>query len=102
MPRMPIRATYALDEQTDQNIRRLAKAWHVSQAEVIRRSVKAAADQAESRMTPAEVVAWYRTHPLPRGHDDTLNWIGEVHAWRHEDDELRDRSATRFTWIPMR
>lgn len=93
MPRMPIRATYALDEQTDQNIRRLAKVWQVSQAEVIRRSIKAAADQAESRMTPEDVVAWYRANPLPRSHADALDWIRDVRAWRHEDDERRGPPA---------
>lgn len=93
MSRMSVRATYALDEETDRRIRHLAKAWGVSQAEVIRRSVHAAAAEAEQKLSPADVVAWYRNHPLPRSHAETVRWIREVRAWRHEDDERRRAPA---------
>jgi hypothetical protein len=46
MARMTIRATYALDAQTSQRIKQLARACGVSQAEVIRRSVQTAAESA--------------------------------------------------------
>lgn len=93
MPRMSIRATYALDPETDRRIRNLAKAWRVSQAEVIRRSVRAAADDAEQKPSPADVVTWYRTHALPRSDAEARRWIRETRAWRHEDDERRGPPA---------
>lgn len=53
MAQMSIRSTYALDEQTAQRIRHLARVWGVSQAEVIRRSVeRAAAEQHEAAPIP--------------------------------------------------
>lgn len=91
MARMSIRATYALDEQTDQRIRELAKAWHVSQAEVIRRSVKEAAENVENTLTPADVVARYRSGPLPRSEAETKRLIDAMRTLRHNDDERRGR-----------
>ncbi|MDN5939750.1 MAG: hypothetical protein L0H83_13960 [Salinisphaera sp.] len=89
MARMSIRATYALDEQTDQHIKQLAKTWHVSQAEVIRRSVRAAADQNSEAMTPADVVAHYAKVPLPRNRAETRRLVESLRAWRHADDDRR-------------
>lgn len=67
MAQRSVRATYALDEQTAQRIRHLARIWGVSQAEVIRLSVShAAAQQLEAAPSPAEVVAHYQRQPLPR------------------------------------
>ena len=67
MAQMSIRSTYALDEQTAQRIRHLARVWGVSQAEVIRRSVEyAAAQQREAVPSPAEVIAHYQRQPMPR------------------------------------
>lgn len=86
---MSIRATYALDEQTDQRIKYLAKTWHVSQAEVIRRSVREVAEQAENALTPADVVAHYRSAPLLRSSEETRARMEAVREWRHEDDEQR-------------
>lgn len=88
MNRMCIRATYALDEQTDRRIRRLAKAWRVSQAEVIRRSVQAAA-QASDTLTPADVVARYAKGPLPRDQRETARIIRSLRSLRHADDKRR-------------
>lgn len=39
MPTMNHRTTFALDEATAHRLKRLAKRWNVSQAEVVRRSV---------------------------------------------------------------
>lgn len=91
MARMSIRATYALDVQTDQRIKRLAKAWHVSQAEVIRRSIRSAAEQAEQALSPADVVAHYRKAPLPRSVEETRALVAAARDWRHGDDEQRER-----------
>ncbi len=89
MPRMSIRATYALDEQTDRRIRRLAATWRVSQAEVIRRSVKAATEQADETLTPAQVVAHYaKARPL-RTREATGRAIRALRNLRHADDHHR-------------
>lgn len=89
MARMSIRATYALDEQTDQRIKRLAKTWQVSQAEVIRRSVQAAAERSSDTLTPAEVVARYAERPLPRSKTRTRQVIQSLRTLRHADDKRR-------------
>lgn len=89
MARMTIRSTYALDEQTSQRIKYLARHWHVSQAEVIRRTVQTAAEQAARQLTPADVVARYAGGSLPRSKPETRQAIDAQRAWRHEDDEYR-------------
>ncbi|MCC5865552.1 MAG: ribbon-helix-helix protein, CopG family [Wenzhouxiangella sp.] len=64
---MTIGSSYALDKETAANIKRLAKGWGVSQAEVIRRSIRRAAEQeGPTAMTPAEVVAHYAAGPAVR------------------------------------
>lgn len=93
MAQMSIRSTYALDEQTAQRIKRLARAWGVSQAEVIRRSVqRASAQEAEAVLSPAEVVAHYANRPLPRTKAQTRRLIESMRALRHADDRHRTRS----------
>lgn len=47
MQTMTHRTTFALDKTTAQRLKRLAARWHVSQAEVVRRSVEQAEKQAE-------------------------------------------------------
>ncbi|MBS0456037.1 MAG: ribbon-helix-helix protein, CopG family [Proteobacteria bacterium] len=91
---MTVRATFALDEQTDAHIRELAERWHVSQAEVIRRAVRKSV-QAEQPAppTPAEVVAHYRRAPLQRSIAATKRWIEDNRAARHADDRARDGRA---------
>lgn len=89
MTRMSIRATYALDEQTDRRIRHLAAAWRVSQAEVIRRSVKAATDRADETLTPAQVVAHYAKVPPQRTREATGRAIRALRVLRHADDRRR-------------
>lgn len=92
MPRMNVRATYALDEQTDAHIRELAKRWNVSQAEVIRRSVRRSAEAEETAApTPAEVVARYRHGALPRSAAATRRWAADSRAARRTSD--RERSG---------
>ncbi|TAN05805.1 MAG: hypothetical protein EPN36_05545 [Rhodanobacteraceae bacterium] len=92
MGRMSIRATYALDEQTDRRIRRLAKAWHVSQAEVVRRSVQAAV-AASVTLSPADVVARYAKGPLPRSQRETGRVMRSLRSLRHADDKRRVADA---------
>lgn len=99
MALMTVRATYSLDAETTKTIGALAKRWQTSQAEVVRRSVKLAAEQAAAepeRKTPVEVIAHYRQHGLPRSWDEMQTIIEAQRHDRHEDDAKRmDRLAKR-------
>lgn len=92
MPTMSNRATYALDVQTSQNIKRLARIWGVSQAEVVRRSVRLAVEhKSAAALSPAEVVAHYASKPLPRTKAQTRRVVEDGRALRHRDDARRQR-----------
>lgn len=92
MGTMTIRSTYSLDADTARTIKRLAQQWDASQAEVIRRSVRLAAEQAEeAAMSPAEVVAHYRSAPPPRDRDGTRKLVAKLRSQRRSDE--RKRSA---------
>lgn len=94
MRRMSIRATYALDQETDQRIRRLARLWGVSQAEVIRRSVElAAAGESHDVPTPAEVVAHYASQPPVRSPAETRRLAESLRGLRTDDDTRRTRGT---------
>ncbi len=94
MGKMNVRATYALDQETAQRIKRLARQWGVSQAEVIRRSVKqAAAQAADEVLSPADVVAHYVDHPLPRSEAQTRELVASLRQLRREDDARRAGSG---------
>lgn len=95
MARMTVRATYALDSETDHRIKRLAKQWDVSQAEVIRRSVRAAAEGNEQTLTPRDVVQRYAQDALPRSKSRTREVVRSLRAWRHEDDKHRASPRAR-------
>lgn len=90
MGTMSARSTYAFDTETVQLIKQLATTWGVSQAEVIRRSIRlAVATNAPSAPTPAEVVEYYRTHMLHRDRAETERRIAEQHAQRQDEDLRR-------------
>jgi len=91
MATMNQRSTYALDSGTILAIRELAARWNVSQAEVIRRSVRQAAEQAaaEEACSPEQVVAHYRAQPPARSWDEALALVAQLREERHEDDERR-------------
>jgi len=90
MGRMNVRATYALDQETAQRIKRLAQRWGVSQAEVIRRSVgEAARREAATAPTPAEVVAHYVSHPPTRSRQRSRELMAASRQLRREDDQRR-------------
>ena len=94
MAKMTIRATYALDGQTDARIRELAKRWGVSQAEVIRRSIRQAADAEQPRSpTPAQVVARYRREAIPRTDAAAKAWADKNRTARQAADCARTRPA---------
>lgn len=92
--RMNIRSTYALDSDTDRAIKALAQRWRTSQAEVIRRSVRLAAEKAAAEpapMTPAEVIAHYRQHPPARSWTQTQKLVAAQRKQRRDDDARRTR-----------
>lgn len=85
-----MRATYALDKQTDARIRELAKRWNVSQAEVIHRSVYRSAEAEQPPpLTPAEVVARWRHGALPRSPTAGRRRAAENRSKRHAGDSRR-------------
>jgi Arc/MetJ-type ribon-helix-helix transcriptional regulator len=98
MATMSVRATYALDQPTADTIRKLAGRWNISQAEVIRRAVKLAAEQAQAeprRMTPMDVIEYYRNNPLPRTAAQDKALIARMRKERHEDSEATSERTDR-------
>ncbi|MGH8504253.1 MAG: ribbon-helix-helix protein, CopG family [Gammaproteobacteria bacterium] len=94
MANMSIRFTCALDPQTAENIKRLARSWGVSQAEVIRRAARQAAErEAAPKLSPADVVAHYTNQPLPRDRAETQRLIKSMRRLRHEDGARRGDDA---------
>ena len=95
MATMTVRSTYALDTPTARSIRELAAQWGTSQAEVIRRSVQAAKEKAAAekpKMTPADVIAYYRSRPIERSEEDTMKLIAEMRRERRlASEEVSDR-----------
>jgi hypothetical protein len=91
MATMSIRATYALDPTTAQYIRELALNWGVSQAEVIRRSVRQAAAQETPALSPADVLAHYASQPSPRTATETRALITALRNDRRAADRHRNR-----------
>ncbi|MDB5972291.1 MAG: hypothetical protein JWQ90_4741 [Hydrocarboniphaga sp.] len=94
MALMSVRATYALDRDTADAIRSLAGRWKTSQAEVIRRAVKSAAAQIEAqptRMTPMEVVEYYRKNGPTRTAAETRAVIAQLRADRLADEDARQQ-----------
>jgi hypothetical protein len=90
MATMSVRSTYALDPETAELISRLAVNWGVSRAEVIRRSVRIAAEQQDAAtLTPAEVMQYYRHQAPPRNWPETRRLIEQLRAERHEEDVQR-------------
>jgi hypothetical protein len=91
---MSARSTYALDPSTVARSKRLAAAWGVSQAEVIRRAVQRAAEQAdEAVLSPADVVAYYASRPPSRSAEETRALAESLRELRHQDNERRGRAS---------
>lgn len=82
--------TYTLDPETATLIERLSTSWHVSQAEVIRRSIRIAlANEPAPALTPRAVLEHYRAHPVPRDWEETERIVDALRNQRHEDDQQR-------------
>ncbi len=95
MATMTVRSTYALDPETARLVKDLAGDWHVSQAEVIRRAVRKAALQgAAPTLSPADVVAHYRSRPEEGRREIVRQAVRDLRAMRRVDDEHRDISRS--------
>ena len=78
------RTSFALDGETISAIRRLSRIWGVSQAEVVRRAVKRAAEQTESEeLSVRERLESYRAES-PLTQRDTDQFLRDI-------DEDRER-----------
>jgi predicted transcriptional regulator len=83
MATMIHRTTFALDETTAQRLKRLAKLWNVSQAEVVRRSVERSEQtaQADKRDPVALLQALHaRGGGISKAEAD--RWVAETYADR--------------------
>jgi len=90
MARMTVRSSYALDEETADNIKRMARSWGVSQAEVIRRSIRRIAEQeGPAAMTPAEVVAHYAASKPVRTEADLRELARDLRTERRAEERRR-------------
>jgi hypothetical protein len=90
MATMNIRTSYALDSSTAENIKRLARAWGVSQSEVIRRSIRRVTEQEGSTvMSPAEVVAHYASAQPVRTEAEVKAIAHQLRQERHAEDRRR-------------
>jgi len=80
MPTMTHRTTFALDEATSQRLKRLAKRWNVSQAEVVRRSVDLAERQASRPDPDAEerIQTARRLRESLKGRVSSEDWLAMI------------------------
>jgi predicted transcriptional regulator len=83
MPTMIHRTTFALDETTAQRLKRLAKLWNVSQAEVVRRSVEHS-DRAVETAQRDPVALLHALHAKGGGvaKAEADRWIAETYEVR--------------------
>lgn len=77
---MTHRTTFALDKATAQRLKRLAKRWQVSQAEVVRRALAETEQAVAARDKPDPVAMLRRLHEKGGGIDPQRaeKWIAEI------------------------
>jgi predicted transcriptional regulator len=82
MPTMSHRTTFALDEPTAQRLKRLARLWNVSQAEVVRRSVERAEEAQTSKPDPIALLQQLHANGggIDKGRAD--RWVKEIYEDR--------------------
>jgi hypothetical protein len=83
MPIMTHRTTFALDATTSHRLKRLAKLWNVSQAEVVRRSVERSERTAQA--TKSDPVALLRELHAKGGgiaKAEADRWVAETYEDR--------------------
>lgn len=82
---MPIaihRTSFALDELTIRRLRRLAKAWSVSQAEAVRRAIERAERDEEERDPLERLRAYHDSGGLEA--EKAKAWLEEVAEYRND------------------
>jgi predicted transcriptional regulator len=85
---MTHRTTFALDEETAQRLKRLAKDWKVSQAEVVRRAVL----EAERSPRPAPGDAIEALRELHRSGGGLVREVADQYLAEVREDRKRWRS----------
>lgn len=86
---MAQRTTFSLDSDTVAALHRLAELWDTSQAGVIRRAVRAAAESAQAQMTPRQALASLRAGAVPMDADELKLAIEQARQARIEADADR-------------
>lgn len=86
---MSHRTTFSLDDDTVEALRRLARQWNTSQAGVIRRAVRAAAEQSGIRLTPQQAIASFRAGAVPMDPNQLQIIVAQAREARIEADEGR-------------
>ena len=86
---MTHRTTFALDEQSIQRLKHLSSRWQVSQAEVIRRSLKQAEQNVrENKKNPISLLEQLHADGAGLLVEDAVRYMSEVQVdrnqWRNE------------------
>ncbi len=96
MAKMIARATFALDEETMGDIKSLAGSLGVSQAEIVRRSVKLMMKHSEKPIvTAADVIEFYRANPPTRTDEEYQTIVDDL---RQEREAASKARATKYGW----
>jgi len=85
MKQMTYRTTFALDKGTMGRLKRLSTAWHVSQAEVVRRAVALADEKAKKETDAAAVLR-------------SLHKSGKLLVREEAESYLADVNEGRRSW----
>lgn len=101
MATMTVRTTFALDVATEHSIQRLAKLWNTSKAEVVRRSVAKAEQEAicKSKPAPLEALKWLQTSGT-RTEAEAKSWAEESRrgweeGWKNKERTSKSPPKTR-------
>ena len=86
-----IRTTYALDAETVDRLKTLAREWNVSKSEALRRVIKSARVHAESR-TPAEALDRVQ-HALALTPPKVAAWATRLKRERRQASAKRETRA---------
>ena len=96
MAKMTVRTTFALDEETAGDIKGLAGKLGVSQAEVVRKSIKLMVEQNEKPViTAADVIEFYRTNPPTRTEEEYQAMLDEL---KRERESVQNARVPKYGW----
>ena len=85
MANMTYRTTFALDNGTITRLKHLASAWHISQAEVVRRAIALAEEKANTESSPASLL-------------QNLHASNQLLAREQAEDYLVELKQNRRSW----